>query len=175
MLEPTNACAPVDELVLSRSMGRGRRVIILSLIAVIGASLIATSVAAAEAPRLLRTDVTATFAVHPATLFFGCCGQFFIGGPGRTSQAPRKHQLGHIHWTSWKAVGAKGTGTLFMDNCSPNCAEGTYVPYPVVITAWRVRSGRYTRLELVYTYNGHAERDVRQLKPLGSNGVYQWL
>lgn len=39
-----------------------------------------------------------------------------------------------IVWTGWGATSATGRGTASADNCSPNCAQGTYHSYPAVIT-----------------------------------------
>jgi hypothetical protein len=39
-----------------------------------------------------------------------------------------------ITWTSWGQATAMGTGTLQVNNCTPNCATGTYTAYPATIT-----------------------------------------
>jgi len=40
-----------------------------------------------------------------------------------------------IHWTHVGPSSATATGTLNVDNCTPSCAGGTYVQYPVQLTA----------------------------------------
>jgi len=38
------------------------------------------------------------------------------------------------HWTSWTPSGATGTGTEYLNDCTPNCAEGKIIDYPVDIS-----------------------------------------
>ncbi len=39
-----------------------------------------------------------------------------------------------ISWSGWGNATATGTGTMEIDNCSPNCAQGTFTGYPATIT-----------------------------------------
>jgi len=39
-----------------------------------------------------------------------------------------------ITWSSWTATGAKGSGTLNVNNCTPNCAGGTVNSSPTSVT-----------------------------------------
>jgi hypothetical protein len=39
-----------------------------------------------------------------------------------------------LHWSSWGAAKAVGSGTLERDNCQPSCANGAYAPYPATVT-----------------------------------------
>ncbi len=36
-------------------------------------------------------------------------------------------------WTGWGLPSATGSGTLKLDNCIPNCAQGTFTPYQVTV------------------------------------------
>ncbi|HET9896114.1 MAG TPA: hypothetical protein VFQ44_14395 [Streptosporangiaceae bacterium] len=38
-----------------------------------------------------------------------------------------------ISWTDWGLDGATGSGTLKLDNCDPNCAQGKLSPYLATI------------------------------------------
>ncbi len=40
----------------------------------------------------------------------------------------------YLTWSGWATPTAHGTGVLEVDNCTPNCAEGTYSGYPAAIT-----------------------------------------
>jgi hypothetical protein len=42
-----------------------------------------------------------------------------------------------IQWSSWGSRSATGRGTVGLDNCTPNCAEGTtrYVPATITLSA----------------------------------------
>jgi hypothetical protein len=39
-----------------------------------------------------------------------------------------------ITWSGWADATAAGTGTLELDNCNPDCADGTYTGYPATVT-----------------------------------------
>ncbi|MFF8990590.1 hypothetical protein ACF09H_11735 [Streptomyces sp. NPDC014983] len=67
-------------------------------------------------------------------------------------------RLKGLHWSSWGAGGATGTGTNWVNDCKPYCAAGAFHPYPVVIrlsgdTKWTKHPSfdRYTQLSLTYT------------------------
>lgn len=149
---------------------------LLALAAVIASIAPATAAAAAASPpRLLRTDVSALFAVRPATISFGCCGQVLITGPGVRSI--RSGKLGHIRWAQWNRAQGKGHGLYWIDDCTPDCARGRFQSTPVTIEATRVRHDRYTRLLLIYRMGGNTVFDHRTLRRLsGAAGpAYQWL
>ena len=42
-----------------------------------------------------------------------------------------------LHWASWAAGQAFGTGTEKVNTCTPDCADGKVVSYPALITLWR--------------------------------------
>jgi hypothetical protein len=39
-----------------------------------------------------------------------------------------------ITWTGWGTPTAQGSGTLKVDDCNPNCAQGHLTGYPATIT-----------------------------------------
>jgi hypothetical protein len=67
-------------------------------------------------------------------------------------------------------------GLLWIDGCTPNCAQGRFSSRRVSITASRIRDGRYTRLLLIYRLNGRETDDRRKLKRLSGTDTptYQW-
>jgi serine/threonine protein kinase len=42
--------------------------------------------------------------------------------------------LKNLTWSGWGQPTAQGTGVLEVDNCTPNCAQGTYTGYPATVT-----------------------------------------
>ena len=40
----------------------------------------------------------------------------------------------NLTWSGWGSATATGTGTLEIDNCNPNCAQGTFTGYPATVT-----------------------------------------
>jgi hypothetical protein len=45
-----------------------------------------------------------------------------------------------MHWTVWAGSHADGTGTASLDDCTPNCAAGTFTSYPVLVHADQVHA-----------------------------------
>jgi hypothetical protein len=39
-----------------------------------------------------------------------------------------------ITWSAWGSPTATASGTMEIDNCTPNCAQGTFTGYPATIT-----------------------------------------
>jgi hypothetical protein len=56
-----------------------------------------------------------------------------------------------LRWSAWSDSAAKGAGQFYTRSCVPTCAEGTVKRYPVNVSAWRVRSGDYTRFSYSFT------------------------
>jgi hypothetical protein len=68
--------------------------------------------------------------------------------------------LAHMHWVSWGPTAAFATGTEQINDCTPNCAAGKFINYPVLINLWRPEAlpGHpgtlyYSRVTRVYTNN----------------------
>src|SRR5581483_802952 len=45
--------------------------------------------------------------------------------------------LYHLKWAGWTAQRATAAGVHELNDCTPNCAEGTFRKYPAIITFWR--------------------------------------
>jgi hypothetical protein len=45
--------------------------------------------------------------------------------------------LWNMTWSTWSSTTAVGTGTEKLDDCTPNCAQGTLRPVPVTVTLSR--------------------------------------
>jgi hypothetical protein len=149
---------------------------LVAAITVIAWGAPATSVAARSLARLLRLDVSSNFVVRPATMSFGCCRRFVIGGPGVSAAAFRAGRLGRIQWTRGASARSVGMGLLWVDSCRPSCATGTFGSRPVSIQASRIVNGRYTRLLLIYSSGHHRAFDGLRLERVpGLNpSAYQW-
>jgi hypothetical protein len=51
-----------------------------------------------------------------------------------------------LTWSRWSGDGAAATGTWHYQNCVPDCAEGSWTPYPVTIALSRPVNGQFTKL-----------------------------
>src|SRR5947209_6570154 len=108
---------------------------------------LAAPAAAAARPTLLTGDGH-TFSVRPQTIIYTGDGTGIIG------ELPRK-EAGEWQWRNWKSGSAYGVGTIWLDDCIPNCAAGTYHSHDGSVYASRVRHGHFTRMKLRFHYRGH--------------------
>lgn len=60
----------------------------------------------------------------------GCATDCVLSGDGTTS-------LSRMTWPTWNAAEAVGTGTEKLDDCTPNCAQGTLHAVPVRVVLSR--------------------------------------
>ena len=65
-----------------------------------------------------------------------------------------------LHWVSWGSGAAFATGIEQINDCTPNCAAGKFINYPVLVNLWRPEPLRghpgtsyFTRATRVYTAN----------------------
>jgi hypothetical protein len=81
----------------------------------------------------------------------------YVGGPDTFVRVK--------HWSVWTAGSAFAWGTLWADNCQPNCAAGHYVKYPAELSLSRVaahKGGSYfSRMRLRYYHNSARDYGFR--------------
>jgi hypothetical protein len=67
------------------------------------------------------------------------------------------------HWAHWSGTSASTRGTLWVDNCQPDCASGHFRRYPAQVTLSRVAERHgvrfFSRMRLRYQHAG--PRDYR--------------
>jgi hypothetical protein len=77
---------------------------------------------------------------------------------------PSNELVTGLTWTSWRSV-AFGSGMLKVNDCTPTCAQGTYVKYPILAVLWRAKpwprhpgQEYFSRLTWIFTAQrpGHA-------------------
>jgi hypothetical protein len=68
--------------------------------------------------------------------------------------------LAGLHWVSWGSTAAFATGTEQINDCTPNCAAGKFISYPVLVNLWRPEPLKghpgtlyFSRVTRVYTAN----------------------
>jgi hypothetical protein len=65
----------------------------------------------------------------------GCQDSMRSEPPVITLDADGNAYAKDLTWTGWNTTTAQGTGTLEIDNCQPDCADGTVTGYPATVTA----------------------------------------
>jgi hypothetical protein len=103
----------------------------------------AVTATAANAPQYVLRDCDFKGVTEPSSYVLACADD----GLG----------LAGLHWTTWTSHFAAAYGTLYANDCQPNCADGHFHNYPVIVTAWGSASvagqpgeRRYTQLTLTF-------------------------
>ena len=108
------------------------------------ASPSATPVAPAPVPRVVAdcSKAPETLRVRPTGIVIACAD----GGLG----------FEKLTWARWGTSGATGQGELYENQCQPDCAEGKFATYPVLVALSRVKTspqGAYFS-EVTVTWEG---------------------
>jgi hypothetical protein len=128
-------------------------------VAFAGLTFGATAGASGGLPKLLADGphFSATWQVRPAHIVYTGDGSGVLGGFDGTGSA----HPGRLIWSSWTTTRAQGSGAVWLDDCTPDCADGKFTPHAVKVNAFRPINGHFTRLTLTYTYNHKRYADKR--------------
>jgi hypothetical protein len=138
--------------------------------AIVAIALTPASASATGLPDLLTgTGHGRPFAVRPAQIIYTGDGSGVLGGFSGHGPLPR---FGALKWTSWTQRQALGSGAVWLDDCMPNCAQGTFHPYSVTVRASDPRGGHFTLLVLRYHFEGKEVLDKRVIEKFGTSFQY---
>jgi hypothetical protein len=112
------------------------------------------------------------FQIRPELLPLSADGTAFVGGSGWKASGRRILDFGAVHWTSFGGAKATGSGLLWLNDCTPNCAQGTFHHDPATVTASAVRRDHYARLAVTSIAGGHRATDVYSLYEAGSDSSW---
>jgi len=91
--------------------------------------------------------------VRPKQIVYTGDGSGFLAGPGKAGRHPKPSNL---KWSSWTKSAARGRGDDWLNNCTPDCADGSFSQHAVNITLFRPRKMLgllvFTRMRLRYTH-----------------------
>jgi hypothetical protein len=76
-------------------------------------------------------------------------GTFQGRAPGSIAMsADGNGNLVDLVWSDWTATGARASGLDAWNNCTPNCAQGTFTDIPITVRLSGPRGGLFTVLTL---------------------------
>jgi hypothetical protein len=136
-----------DRAVVSRAR---KQTLTFAALAIVLLSLGAIVASAASAVKITNCNSASS---RPKALTLTC-------GDGNTV-------LSKLRWSSFGGVSAQASGTFEMNTCTPNCAGGKVVRYPVAVKAGNIRKCKaglrvYNKLSLRFT--GRAPKSASGLK-----------
>lgn len=140
-------------------------------------ALSATALVAVSAPFAARA-ATAQHATHasavPSVAVYDCLNkpevrpgtfELFCDGSGYFTR---------LRWSTWNASTATATGRLYVDNCEPNCAQGTWSHRTVDLIFWRSLPVRghpgergYSQMTVLYPGRAIGSQDTYTQAPPG--------
>jgi hypothetical protein len=123
----------------------------------LAALLLAPQPAAASLPKVLTQERPA-FQVKPPVISYTGDGTGVVGG--LDGRSPWRNP-GHLHWKRYNHRRGVARGLVWLDDCRPNCADGTFHSTPVTVRVSKPRHGRFRRLTLSYRYHGRHYTDRR--------------
>jgi hypothetical protein len=112
------------------------------------------------------------FQVRPEILPLSGDGTAFVGGHGWKARGRRILHFGAIQWTSFGGAKATGRGLLWLNDCTPNCAEGHFQHYSATVIANAIHKSHYTRLTVTSISSKHRGTDVYALDEAGSDSSW---
>lgn len=74
-----------------------------------------------------------------------------------------KFPLTDLHWSNWGSAAATASGTAHLNDCRPDCAEGTFREFPITIVLTRISTcketgeRRYENLNVTYLSGKHPD------------------
>jgi hypothetical protein len=133
-------------------------------LALTATAVLAASAYASPLPTLLVGSFGHTFEVRPSAVVYTGDGSSFLGVSPGTGK-------GHWHWRVWNHDHAYGVGTIWLDTCRPDCADGKYLTPMGSARASRARHNHYTRLKARYRRGARRVTQVWRLSH-GGAGFY---
>jgi hypothetical protein len=146
-------------------MRRSLTALLVATVAV--AALTGSAVARGTLPTLLGNSVKgpSKLLVRPAQIIYTGDGSGILGG----FDGGKGKGFGHLSWTRWTTGSALGHGADWIDDCRPDCADGTYAAHAATLNAFRPQGGHFTRLTVKSFYQGKPL--VNRLRLVKSHGV----
>src|ERR1700760_3723969 len=151
------------------------------ILAVLAALTMAASASAAALPGAVLSGATPkagkNVKVRPKQIVYTGDGSGFLAGPGKAGRRPKP---GNLKWSSWTSTAAQGTGDDWLNNCTPDCADGSFSQHAIRIKLYRPRTVLhvlvFTRLTVHYLHgtNPFTHKASETLTLSGRGGVLAW-
>lgn len=122
-------------------------------------------------PTVLALNDTTSFQERPAEISYTGDGTGVIGG---WHGDPASDNFGQLHWKTWVRSHASATGADWLNDCRPDCAEGSFYPHRATVRLSRVRHGHFTQMVVKAKFDNRHLVDRRRMVHT-SYGYYSWV
>src|ERR1700678_3535698 len=115
----------------TRKRAKVQRVNLIPIAGIAAALALAASASAAALPAVVAEIGPAYYGsiqVRPAEIVWAGDGAGLLGGRRHPNARPADSE---IHWIAWTRSSATGAAYSWLDNCAPDCADGSFTSYPV--------------------------------------------
>ena len=144
-----------------------RIVVLMGAVTAIGA--VGAASAQALPSVLVQLRAPNHFQVRPHVIGYTGDGTGYLGGNSDDS----RRSFGALTWTRWTARQATGRGQVWLNDCDPSCADGSFSSRPVRVHLFSPGGGHFRRLTLQFTTDdGTAVTDQRRLRHSGGYWSY---
>lgn len=138
-------------------------------------AVLALTPAVAQALPKVLTQQRVAWKVRPNTISYTGDGTAIIGGAGGVSA----RYPGRLRWTTYTARQGVARGTVWLDDCNPDCATGTFRPAPVTVNVFGPKAGlfRYMTLKFADPTTGRprVDRRVARYQPEVDGSEGSWV
>jgi Cutinase len=137
------------------------------------ARYVASHVTVAQPQMLTQRSVKHPFEVRPPVVTYTGDGSGVLGGfdGSGIDRTRHKFNFGHLKWSAWTAEKAVGSGAVWLDDCNPDCADGTFTPTAVSVLGTAPRHGYFSRLTLKFSRDGKNVTDIRGVRHVPASSL----
>jgi hypothetical protein len=136
------------------------------------ASLLAAVPAVASAATVKVPTEDSGQQARPFVIDFTGDGSGYLGGFGGHAFTKAHPAFGRLRWTEYNASQGRAWGAMWADQCTPDCASGTFTSSKVYVHVYRPRNGVFTRMTLSGDAVGHRSETLRAEQ---SGGYWEWF
>lgn len=166
----------------TRTGANVRRVKLIPIAGIAAALAVAASASAAALPAVVAEIGPAFYGsiqVRPAEIGWAGDGTDLFAGRRHPNARPADSE---IYWTAWTRSSATGTAYSWLDNCAPDCADGSFTSYPVRVSLGDPGTLNHHRvfLKMKVMYSGRVPAGSKRRSTWTASygltaGDYNWL
>lgn len=118
-------------------------------------------------PRVLTEGSGRDFQIRPTLIGYTGDATGYIG---RRDWGGKR---GYLNWQTWGRWRAFGVGTVWLNNCNPDCSRGKYSSRKGSVQLSAPRNGKFATMTIAFHRRGTLYTDTRVLRRTGD--FWSWI